>query len=101
MLGPIIMSGLSITPLPQQGRWVARRSYILVDADHCTNSSNTGAACPAQSAQIGGLAENSPLNGVERVAQLIVAPRFVDEVFAEMACRGDVPSAFAAGNYVM
>jgi hypothetical protein len=41
------------------------------------------------------------LNGVKRVAQLIVAPSFVDEVFTGMACRGDVPSAFGAGNYVM
>jgi hypothetical protein len=36
------------------------------------------------------------LNRIERVAQFIVRPCFVDEILAGMAGRGNVPSAFAA-----
>jgi hypothetical protein len=60
MLGPIIMRGLSITPLPRQGFRVARLGYILVETDHRTDRSRGGAACPAQNARIGGLADFSP-----------------------------------------
>jgi hypothetical protein len=41
------------------------------------------------------------LNGVERVAQLIVGPRLVDEILTGMAGRSDVSSAFAARHNVV
>jgi hypothetical protein len=60
MLGPIIMSRLPITPLLQWGRSVARRSYVLADADHRPDPSRGGAACPAQNVGIGVFAESLP-----------------------------------------
>jgi hypothetical protein len=57
MLGPVIMSGLSITPLPQRGRWLARRANLLVEAKHEIKRSRVRAACPAQNAGIGGFTE--------------------------------------------
>ena len=61
MLGPIIMSRLPITPLLPRGRSVARRSYVLVDADHRSDTSRGGAACPAQNVGIGEFTEGLPM----------------------------------------
>ena len=41
------------------------------------------------------------LDRVELVAQFVMRPRFMDEILARMAGRGDVASAFAARHNVM
>jgi len=41
------------------------------------------------------------LDCVERVAQFVMGPRFVDEILTRMAGRSDVSSAFAAGHNVV
>jgi hypothetical protein len=41
------------------------------------------------------------LDRVERVAQFVMRPRFVDKILTRMAGRSDVPPTFAARHYVM
>jgi hypothetical protein len=43
----------------------------------------------------------NPFNRIELVAQFVVRPGLVDEVFAGMAGRGDVSSAFATRHNVV
>src|SRR5688572_19135057 len=50
---------------------------------------------------LGSRIDQNLFHGIERVAQLVMAPGLVDKVLARVAGRHNVPAAFAARHYVM